>query len=99
MITREDMLELAQFQGHGAECAISFYFQPSRPKNKSHREDGILAKDLVRQALREAEEYSGVQADVDIPETAPGGQVLLACAPEHVARLGSKGLQEIGTVG
>ena len=55
MITREDMLELAQFQGHGTDCAISFYFQPSRPKNKSHREDVILAKDLVRQAIREAE--------------------------------------------
>ena len=55
MITREDMLELAEFQGHGTDCAISFYFQPSRPKNKSHREDAILAKDLVRQALREAE--------------------------------------------
>src|SRR6185295_7934426 len=55
MITREDMLELAQFQGHGTDCAISFYFQPSRPKNKSHREDAILAKDLVRQALREAQ--------------------------------------------
>ena len=55
MITREDMLELAQFQGHGTDCAISFYFQPSRPTNKSHREDAILAKDLVRQALREAE--------------------------------------------
>jgi hypothetical protein len=25
--------------------------------------------------------------------------VLLACAPEHVDRLGSKGLQVIGTVG
>ena len=28
MITREDIRELAQFQGNGADCAISFYFQP-----------------------------------------------------------------------
>ncbi len=55
MITREDIRELAQFQGDGTDCAISFYFQPSKPRNKSHREDAILAKDLVRQALREAE--------------------------------------------
>ncbi len=55
MITREDIRELAEFQGSGADCAISFYFQPARPSDKSHREQAILAKDLVRQALREAE--------------------------------------------
>src|SRR5262245_51682278 len=55
MITREDIRELAQFQFNGEECAISFYFQPSTPQNKSHREETILVKDLVRQALREAE--------------------------------------------
>jgi phosphoribosylformylglycinamidine synthase len=51
------------------------------------------------QALREAAEYSGVEAQVELPEPASGGQVLLACAPENVARLGSKGLAHIGTVG
>ncbi len=55
MITREDIRELAQFQGSGPDCAISFYFQPPRPSNKSHREEAILAKDLVRHALRETE--------------------------------------------
>jgi peptide subunit release factor 1 (eRF1) len=55
MITREDLRELAQFQSASADCAISFYFQPPRPRNKSHREEAILAKDLVREALREAE--------------------------------------------
>ncbi len=56
MITREEIRELAEFQGSGADCAISFYFQPARPSDKSHREQAILAKDLVRQALREAEQ-------------------------------------------
>jgi peptide subunit release factor 1 (eRF1) len=56
MITREDIRELAQFQiGDQEACALSFYFQPGRPQNKSHREESILAKDLVRAALREAE--------------------------------------------
>ena len=55
MITREDIRELAQFQAKGTDCAISFYFQPCKPRDKSHREDAILAKDLVRHALREAE--------------------------------------------
>jgi phosphoribosylformylglycinamidine synthase II len=50
------------------------------------------------QALREAEEYSGLTADVELPDDAPGGQVLLACAAADVDRLGRKGLQRIGVV-
>jgi peptide subunit release factor 1 (eRF1) len=55
MITRENVRELAEFQGDGAACAISFYFQPAPPSNRSHREQTILVKDLIHQALREAE--------------------------------------------
>ncbi len=58
-ITREDIRELAQFQTQGEQgWALSFYFEPSTPQNKSHREEIILAKDLVRKALREAEKNS-----------------------------------------
>jgi peptide chain release factor subunit 1 len=57
MITREDIRELAAFQSNGDGCALSFYFQPRIPQNKSHREEAILAKDLVRQALRESEQH------------------------------------------
>ncbi|HZQ25709.1 MAG TPA: hypothetical protein VFA89_23160 [Terriglobales bacterium] len=56
MITREEIRELAQFQPKQKDaCFLSFYFQPRTPQNKSHREEAILAKDLVRQALRQAE--------------------------------------------
>jgi peptide subunit release factor 1 (eRF1) len=55
MITREDIRELAEFKGGETDCAISFYFQPSCPSNKSHRDQAILTKELVHQALREAE--------------------------------------------
>ena len=56
MITREDIRELAQFKSAAGEgCALSFYFQPKTPQNKSHREEAILAKDLVRNALKESE--------------------------------------------
>jgi len=56
MITREEIRELAQLQcGEQEGCALSFYFQPRTPQNKSHREEAILAKDLVRNAQREAE--------------------------------------------
>jgi phosphoribosylformylglycinamidine synthase subunit PurL len=53
----------------------------------------------IEAGLREAQEYSGIGADVDVAETAAGGQVLLACAPDNVGRLGTKGIQPIGTVG
>lgn len=97
MITREDMLELAQFQSHGAECAISFYFQPSQPRNKAHREDAILAKDLVRQALREAEKNgrngcarADLQRILDSAAGWPGNQthakVVFACGSRNIWR-------------
>jgi peptide subunit release factor 1 (eRF1) len=59
MITREDIRELAQFHANDSEgSALSFYFEPRTPQNKSHREETILAKDLVRKALREADKNS-----------------------------------------
>jgi peptide subunit release factor 1 (eRF1) len=59
MITRENIRELAQFHTNDNEgAALSFYFEPRTPQNKSHREETILAKDLVRKALREADKNS-----------------------------------------
>jgi phosphoribosylformylglycinamidine synthase len=49
-------------------------------------------------ALQEATEYSGREAQVDLPEDARGGQVVLACAPGDVDRLGKKNVEPIGTV-
>ena len=54
MITREQIRQLAQVESPG-RCAISFYFQPQTPSNKSHREEAILVKDLVRECIRKAE--------------------------------------------
>jgi peptide chain release factor subunit 1 len=68
MMTREDIRELAAFQADSDGCALSFYFQPRTPQNKSHKEEAILAKDLVRQALRETEKHGkngGARADLD----------------------------------
>jgi phosphoribosylformylglycinamidine synthase subunit PurL len=52
----------------------------------------------VAEAVREAEHYSGLEADVDLPPQAPGGQVLLACPPDQLPRLGTKGLEQIGVI-
>ena len=54
MISREDLRKLADFEcRHPNELAITFYFQPTTPKDKSHREEAIQAKDLVRKTLQE----------------------------------------------
>jgi len=68
MMTREDIRELASFQFPEESWALSFYFQPQTPQNRSHREEAILAKDLVRNALREAEtkgRNGGLRGDLD----------------------------------
>ncbi len=52
MITRDEIREIAEF--HSPEsCALSFYYQPAVPADKSHRQEAILVKDLVREALAE----------------------------------------------
>lgn len=68
MITRDELRELAQFHSPADDCALSFYFQPQTPQNRSHREEAILAKDLVRNALRDAEKHGKngtARADLD----------------------------------
>lgn len=69
MITRADIRELAEFHGDGHEhSAISFYFEPRTPLDGSHREEAILAKDLVRSALQQVEKEGkngAVKADLD----------------------------------
>jgi peptide chain release factor subunit 1 len=54
MITREQIQELAQFEDQG-NSALSFYFQPTAPRNKAHKEEAIRTKDLAREALRKLE--------------------------------------------
>jgi len=56
MMSREELRELADFECRQPdEFAISFYFEPGTPKDKSHREEAILAKDMVRRTLQELE--------------------------------------------
>jgi peptide subunit release factor 1 (eRF1) len=69
MITREQIHELAQFEDQSA-CALSFYFQPTPPRNKAHKEEAILTKDLAREALRQLEgknknQSESARADLD----------------------------------
>ena len=66
-ITREQIRELAAFDDPKS-CAVSFYFEPSTPRNKAHKEDTILIKDLAREALRRLEgkgRKECARADID----------------------------------
>jgi phosphoribosylformylglycinamidine synthase len=54
----------------------------------------------VDAALVEAALWSGIGADVVVPYGVhEAGQAVIACAPEDVPRLGSKGLRKLGVVG
>src|ERR1700690_4333322 len=56
MMTRDEIRELAAFQADDkkGECAVSFYLQPDPPQDRSHRREAIVAKDVVKQALKSA---------------------------------------------
>lgn len=60
MISRDELRQLASFEcRHPGEAAISFYFKPSTPHDKSHREEAIVAKDTVKGAIRDLEIHGG----------------------------------------
>src|ERR1035437_5150125 len=95
-ITREQIRELAEFHDEKS-CAVSFYFQPSTPRNKAHKEDTILIKDLVREALRSLESKGSkdcARADMDrilrlsgeLRSNGTHGKAVFACAAQNIRR-------------
>ena len=95
-ITREQVRELAEFQDEKS-CAVSFYFQPSAPRNKAHKEDVILVKDLAREALRSLESKGRkecARADMDrilrlsgeLRSNGTHGKAVFACAAQNIWR-------------
>jgi peptide subunit release factor 1 (eRF1) len=96
IITREQIRELAEFQDEKS-CAVSFYFQPSTPRNKAHKEDVILVKDLAREALRSLENKGKkdcARADIDrilrlsgeLRTNGTHGKAVFACAAQNIWR-------------
>jgi peptide subunit release factor 1 (eRF1) len=67
MITRQQIHELAELDDQNA-AGLSFFYQPATPRNKAHKEEAILTKDLVREAQRKLEgkeKPAGGRADLD----------------------------------
>jgi peptide subunit release factor 1 (eRF1) len=70
MMTRDEIRELAVFQADESKgaCALSFYFQPDPPQDRSHRHEAIVAKDIVKHALKTAAasgKNGSLHADLD----------------------------------
>lgn len=95
-ISREQMRELAEFQDEKS-CAVSFYYQPSAPRNKAHKEDIILVKDLAREALRRVDEKGKrdcarediervVRLSSDLRSNGTHGKAVFACAAKNLWR-------------
>src|SRR5215470_18230354 len=97
MITRADIQELANF--HSLEgCAVTFYYQPTTPTNRSHRDEAILVKDLVNSAIREAERkgsrHKGAGPDLQrisemidaLRSDGRKGKAIFACAGQNFWR-------------
>ena len=95
MITRDEIRELAAFQADETKgaCALSFYFQPDPPQDRSHRNQAIAAKDVVKQALKSpaAQGKNGsLHADLDrVLEVAanlrgPRGKAVFACSAQNL---------------
>jgi peptide subunit release factor 1 (eRF1) len=70
MMTRDEIRELAAFRADETKgaCALSFYYQPDPPQDRSHRREAIVAKDVVKQALKSAAaqgKNGSLHADLD----------------------------------
>src|SRR5664279_5741423 len=97
MITKDDIGDLANFQSPEG-CAVTFYYQPTTPTNRSHRDETILVKDLVNNALRETEKKGSkqkaavpdLQRILDMTEALRNngqhGKAVFACAAQGLWR-------------
>jgi peptide chain release factor subunit 1 len=95
MMTRDEIRELAAFQADETKgaCALSFYFQPDPPQDRSHRHEAIVAKDVVKQALKSAAaqgKNGSLHADLDrVLEVATNlrggarGRAVFACSAQN----------------
>ncbi len=94
-MTRDEIRELASFQADESKgaCALSFYLQPDPPQDRSHRREAIVAKDVVKQALKSAAAQGRngfLHADLDrVLELATNlrgnnrGMAVFACAAQN----------------
>jgi len=94
MMTRDELRNLAAFYADektGAS-AVTFYFQPDVPQDRSHRREAIVAKDVIKQALKDAvamRKNGPLHADLnrihelaDSLRSQPRGRAVFACSSQ-----------------
>src|SRR5579864_2038046 len=95
-LTREQIGELAELHDNQSG-ALSFYFQPATPRNKAHKEDTILIKDLAREAQRNLESQGKkdcARADLErivrmageLRSNGTHGKAIFACSAQNFWR-------------
>jgi peptide subunit release factor 1 (eRF1) len=79
MISRDTLRQLAEIESKSGH-AISFFYQPPVARDKSHREEHILLKDLIREAAENHTKRGGRNGDhglrADLDRIAAVGQRL-----------------------
>jgi len=98
MMTRNEVRELAAFQlnDNNGATALSFYFQPEPPQDRSHRNEAIAAKDMVKQVLKGSAakgKNGSLHADLDRAlevvsnlRSQARGKAIFACSAKNVWR-------------
>jgi peptide subunit release factor 1 (eRF1) len=96
MMTRDEIRNLASFYADESKgvCALSFYYQPDTPQDRSHRREAIQTKDVVKQALKDANgkgKNVGFHADLEriqeVAERLRGqsrGRAVFACSAQNI---------------
>ena len=95
-VTREQLRELAELRDNQSG-AVSFYFQPATPRNKAHKEETILIKDLAREAQRKLESQGKkdcaradleriVRLSSELRSNGTHGKAIFACSAQHFWR-------------
>jgi phosphoribosylformylglycinamidine synthase subunit PurL len=89
------LLATAPEESLDAEVALIHFLHKAAPLLSLSHDVGSSG---IEGALEEAARWSGRPAEVETPHEPTAGAAILACAPESVAKLGTRGLVRIGTV-
>src|SRR6185437_14907613 len=89
------LLATAPQESLAAEVALIRFLWKAAPLLSLCHDVGAAG---IEAALAEATQWSGREADLEVPAEPAAGAAVLACPPENVARLGSKGFVQIGEV-
>src|SRR5947209_15989637 len=98
MISRDTLRQLAEFESRPGH-AVSFFYQPPQARDKSHREEHIVLKELIRQAsesLEKRDRHNGAGLGNDLDRIAAAGnqlrgngahsKVIFACSEQNFWR-------------